>query len=124
LAQRRSNAHAQVLADTLDRATGRFLDEDRSPGRKLGTIDHRGSHIYLAIYWADELARQNVDPELAATFASIAEALAAAESTIVAELLAVQGTPVDLGGYFHPNPAKATAAMRPSATFNAIVAAL
>ena len=124
LAQRTSNAHAQVLADTLDRATGRFLDEDRSPGRKLGTIDNRGSHIYLAIYWADELARQSVDPELAATFAPIAEALSAAESTIVSELLEVQGAPVDLGGYFHPNPAKATAAMRPSATFNEILARL
>ena len=113
-----------MLADTLDRATGRFLDEDRSPGRKLGTIDNRGSHIYLAIYWADELAKQTSDPELAAKFTAIAAELEASEATIVAELLAVQGSPVDLGGYFHPNSDKATAAMRPSATFNRILESL
>ena len=124
LAQRTGNARAQLLADTLDRATGRFLDEDRSPGRKLGTIDNRGSHIYLAIYWADELAKQTSDPELAAKFTTIAAELEANESTIVAELLAVQGSPVDLGGYFHPNADKVTTAMRPSGTFNRILSDL
>jgi len=124
LAQRTGNARAQVLADTLDRATGRFLDADRSPGRKLGTIDNRGSHIYLAIYWADELAQQTADAELASKFAVIAAQLAESEEKIVQELIAVQGSPVDLGGYFRPNVDKATAAMRPSPTFNRILASL
>lgn len=124
LAQRTGNARAQVLADTLDRATGRFLDADRSPGRKLGTIDNRGSHIYLAIYWADELAQQGADADLASKFAVIATQLADAEEKIVQELLAVQGSPVDLGGYFRPNVEKAAAAMRPSPTFNQILASL
>ena len=124
LAQRTGNARAQVLADTLDRATGRFLDADRSPGRKLGTIDNRGSHIYLAIYWADELAQQGADADLASKFAVIATQLADAEEKIVQELLAVQGSPVDLGGYFRPNVDKAAAAMRPSPTFNQILASL
>ena len=124
LAQRTGNARAQVLADTLDRATGRFLDADRSPGRKLGTIDNRGSHIYLAIYWADELAQQTADVELAGKFAAIAAQLAESEEKIVQELIAVQGSPVDLGGYFRPNVEKAAAAMRPSTTFNQILASL
>ncbi len=124
LAQRTGNARAQVLADTLDRATGRFLDADRSPGRKLGTIDNRGSHIYLAIYWADELAQQGADADLASKFAVIATQLADAEEKIVQELLAVQGSPVDLGGYFRPNVDKVAAAMRPSPTFNQILASL
>ena len=124
LAQRTGNARAQVLADTLDRATGRFLDADRSPGRKLGTIDNRGSHVYLAIYWADELAQQTVDAELASKFAVIASQLAESEEKIVQELIAVQGSPVDLGGYFRPNVDKAAAAMRPSLTFNRILASL
>ena len=124
LAQRTGNARAQVLADTLDRATGRFLDADRSPGRKLGTIDNRGSHIYLAIYWADELAQQTADAELASKFAVIAAQLAESEEKIVQELIAVQGSPVDLGGYFRPNVDKAAAAMRPSPTFNRILASL
>lgn len=124
LAQRTGNARAQVLADTLDRATGRFLDADRSPGRKLGTIDNRGSHIYLAIYWADELAQQTADAELASKFAVIAAQLAESEEKIVQELIAVQGSPVDLGGYFRPNVDKAAAAMRPSPTFNRILALL
>jgi isocitrate dehydrogenase len=112
------NARAQVLADTLDRATGTFLDEDRSPSRKLGGIDNRGSHFYLALYWARELAAQSDDPELAGAFAPVAEALGTGEEAIVAELLAVQGSPVDLGGYYQPDPAKASAAMRPSPTLN------
>ncbi|HPU13490.1 MAG TPA: NADP-dependent isocitrate dehydrogenase [Aeromicrobium sp.] len=118
------NAKAQVLADTLDRATGTFLDENRSPGRKLGTTDNRGSHFYLALYWAQELAGQTVDAQLAEAFAPLAEKLAAAEPKIVAELLAVQGNSVDIGGYFQPDPAKAAAVMRPSSTFNEAIASL
>ncbi|MGN6206437.1 NADP-dependent isocitrate dehydrogenase [Humibacter sp.] len=114
---------AKVLADTLDRATATFLDEDRSPGRKLGTIDNRGSHFYLALYWAQELAKQTDDPELAAVFAPLAEALTEKESTIVEELVAVQGQPADIGGYYLPDPEKASAVMRPSATFNEALAA-
>jgi isocitrate dehydrogenase len=117
-------AGAQVLADALDRATGTFLNEDRSPGRKLGTIDNRGSHFYLALYWAQELAAQTEDAELAAAFKPLAEKLAAAESTIVEELLAVQGKPTDIGGYYFPDAEKTTAVMRPSATFNEAIAAL
>jgi len=115
---------AKVLADTLDRATGTFLDEDRSPGRKLGTIDNRGSHFYLALYWAQELTKQTDDPELAAAFKGLAETLAANEPTIVAELLAVQGKPADIGGYYLPDPEKAAAVMRPSKTFNDLLAQL
>ncbi|NNC11750.1 NADP-dependent isocitrate dehydrogenase [Planctomonas sp. JC2975] len=115
---------AQVLADTLDRATATFLDEDRSPGRKLGTLDNRGSHFYLALYWAQELAKQTDDAALAAVFAPLAEALTSNEQTIVDELIAVQGKPADVGGYYLPDPAKASAVMRPSATFNEALAAL
>lgn len=124
LATSEGNARAQVLADTLDRATGTFLGEDRSPGRKLGTIDNRGSHFYLALYWAQELATQSDDAELAATFKPLAEALAAGEQAIVDELLAVQGKPADIGGYYRPDDAKATAVMRPSKTFNEALASL
>ncbi|HEY3736269.1 MAG TPA: NADP-dependent isocitrate dehydrogenase [Jatrophihabitans sp.] len=118
------NAKAKVLADTLDRATGAFLDEDRSPGRKLGTIDNRGSHFYLALYWAEELAKQTEDAALADVFAPLAKTLREHERGIVDELLAVQGKPVDLGGYYQPSPAKVESAMRPSSTFNAAIAAL
>ena len=114
------NAKAKILADTLDRATGTFLENDKSPGRALGTIDNRGSHFYLALYWAQELAAQTEDAELAAAFAPVAEKLAANEETIVSELLAVQGKPVEIGGYYHPDPEKVAAVMRPSATLNAI----
>ncbi|GAA3652301.1 NADP-dependent isocitrate dehydrogenase [Microbacterium marinilacus] len=124
LAQATGNDKAQVLADTLDRATGTFLDEDRSPGRRLGTIDNRGSHFYLALYWAQELARQTDDAELAGAFAPLAERLAADERSIVEELLAVQGESADIGGYYRPDAAKAGAVMRPSATFNDAIAAL
>ncbi len=113
---------AKVLADTLDAATGKFLENDRSPGRKLGTIDNRGSHFYLALYWAQALAAQTADAGLAATFQPIAESLTANESKIVAELLAVQGQPADVGGYYKPDNAKADAALRPSATLNGILA--
>jgi isocitrate dehydrogenase len=121
LARTTGNASAQVLADTLDRATGTFLDEDRSPSRKLGGIDNRGSHFYLALYWAQELA---ADETLGAAFAPLAQALADSEHTIVEELAAVQGKPAELGGYYRPDPALAAEVMRPSATFNAALAAL
>nr|WP_274637722.1 NADP-dependent isocitrate dehydrogenase [Microbacterium bovistercoris] len=120
-AQVTGNAHAQVLADTLDAATGTFLENDKSPGRKLGTTDNRGSHFYLALYWAQELARQTVDADLAAVFAPVAEELAAKEQTIVDELLAVQGEPVDIGGYYRPDGALVAKVMRPSPTLNRII---
>jgi isocitrate dehydrogenase len=117
-------AAAKVLADALDRATGTFLNEDRSPGRKLGTIDNRGSHFYLALYWAQELAAQTEDAALAEAFKPLAEKLTAAEATIVEELLAVQGKPADIGGYYFPDAEKTAAVMRPSTTFNEALAAL
>jgi isocitrate dehydrogenase len=122
LADATGDPRAKVLADTLDRATGTLLDENRSPSRKVHEIDNRGSHFYLARYWADELARQSDDPELAARFAPLAAALAANEPTIAEELLAVQGEPVDIGGYYAPDRALVTAAMRPSKTFNRLLA--
>ena len=122
LADTFKNPKAKVLADTLDAANGKFLEYDRSPGRKLGTIDNRGSHFYLCLYWAQELAVQTADADLAAIFKPIAEALTANESKIVAELLAVQGQPADVGGYYKPDNAKADAALRPSATLNGILA--
>jgi isocitrate dehydrogenase len=124
LAQATDNATAQLLADTLDRATGSVLDENRSPSRKVHELDNRGSHFYLALYWAQELARQTDDPALAAKFAPIAEALTAAEAQIVQELIEVQGSPVDIGGYYQPDDELVIAAMRPSATFNAIIDAI
>jgi isocitrate dehydrogenase len=124
LAQSTDNARAQILADTLDRATGRFLDENRSPGRKLGTIDNRGSHFYLAMYWAQELANQSDDTDLADAFSALAKALIDGEETITAELLAVQGEPVDIGGYYRPDDEKAAAVMRPSSTLNEAIASL
>ena len=124
LAQTTGNPRAQVLADTLDRATGSFLEQDKSPSRKLGGIDNRGSHFYLALYWAQELAEQTADAQLAGAFAGLAKTLAEQEQTIVAELIAVQGSPVDIGGYYQPDVAKATAVMRPSQTFNEAIATL
>jgi isocitrate dehydrogenase len=121
LATTTGNVRAQVLADTLDAATGTFLENDKSPGRALGTIDNRGSHFYLTLYWAQELAAQQADPELAAAFAPVAEALAADEDKIVAELNAVQGAPAAIGGYYRPDAQLVEAVMRPSATFNAII---
>jgi isocitrate dehydrogenase len=118
------NARAQILADTLDRATGTFLNEDKSPTRRIGGIDNRGSHFYLALYWAQELARQGEDTDLAAAFADLARTLEAGEDTIVAELNGVQGSPADIGGYYRPDDAKADAVMRPSATLNEALAAL
>ncbi|MFD8211255.1 NADP-dependent isocitrate dehydrogenase [Streptomyces sp. NPDC059695] len=124
LATTTGNSRAQVLADTLDRATGTFLNEDKSPTRRLGGIDNRGSHFYLALYWAQELAAQTEDAELAKAFAPLAETLTANERKIVDELVAVQGSPAEIGGYYQPDPAKAAAVMRPSATFNEAVASL
>ena len=124
LAGRTGNTRAQVLADTLDQATGTLLDEGRSPSRTLGGIDNRGSHFYLALYWARELAAQTADTELASAFAHLAERLSADEEVILGELLAVQGSPVDVGGYFRPDDTLAEAVMRPSATFNAVLATL
>ncbi|WP_344008403.1 NADP-dependent isocitrate dehydrogenase [Nocardioides lentus] len=118
------NPRAQVLADTLDRATGTFLDRDKSPTRKIGGIDNRGSHFYLALYWAQELAGQSDDAELAAAFGPLAERLTAAEDQIVSELNAVQGSPADIGGYFRPDGEKADRVMRPSATLNEALASL
>ena len=124
LAQSTDNRRAQVLADTLDRATETFLNEDKSPTRKLGGIDNRGSHFYLALYWAQELARQTDDAELAAAFGDLAQTLASQEETIVGELNGVQGEPADIGGYYRPDPEKAAAVMRPSKTFNEALASL
>ena len=118
------NAKAQVLADTLDAATGRLLDEDKSPARKLGQIDNRGSHVFLATAWAQALAEQTADPELAGRFAPIAAALTGTYAQIEQELLDDQGHPNDIGGYYRPDVAKASAAMRPSRTFNEILATL
>jgi isocitrate dehydrogenase len=118
------NASAKVLGETLDTATGRFLDEGRSPSRKAGELDNRGSHFYLALYWAQALAAQTDDAELAARFAPVAEKLAAEETAIVDELNRVQGEPVDMGGYYHADRAVLDAAMRPSTTLNTILAEL
>ena len=112
------NAKAKVLAKTLDAATGKLLDNNKNPSPKTGQLDNRGSQFYLALYWAQELAAQTEDAELAAKFAPLAKQLAADEQKIVAELNAVQGKPVDIGGYYLPDTAKLDAIMRPSQTFN------
>jgi len=119
-----NNPKALVLAKTLDQATGQFLDNNKSPSRKVGNIDNRGSHFYLALYWAQALAAQTEDAALQAQFATLAKTLTENEATIVAELNAVQGKPVDIGGYYHADAELISKAMRPSATFNAAVAAL
>jgi isocitrate dehydrogenase len=124
LGETTDNARAKILAETLDKATGTFLMENKSPSRRAGEIDNRGSHFYLALYWAQELAAQSADAELAAAFAELAQSLAAHEATINEELLAVQGSPAEIGGYYRPDPEKAVAVMRPSATFNQIVSKL
>jgi isocitrate dehydrogenase len=121
LADREGNARATVLGDALDRATERVLTEDRSPARKLGQIDNRGSHFYLALYWAQALAEQTDDAELARVFAPVATELAEKEQQIAQELLDAQGSPTDIGGYYHPDDTLASAVMRPSATFNAVI---
>jgi isocitrate dehydrogenase len=124
LAQSTGNQRAQVLADTLDRATGTFLNQDKSPTRRVGGIDNRGSHFYLSLYWAQELARQTDDPQLAEAFTALAAILSEQERAIVDQLIAVQGSPVDIGGYYQPDPALASAVMRPSALFNEAIATL
>ena len=124
LATRFDNPKAQVLADTLDRATGTFLNENKSPSRKVNELDNRGSHFYLAMYWAEELAQQTEDAELAQAFQQVASELRANEETINAELLGVQGSPADLGGYYWPKPELVSGVMRPSATLNRIMGSL
>jgi isocitrate dehydrogenase len=124
LADATDNPSAAILGKTLDAATGQLLENGKSPSRKVGELDNRGSHFYLALYWAQALAAQGDDAELAAKFAPLAAALADAEEAIVGELAAVQGEPVDLGGYYLVDRAKADAVMRPSATFNAALADL
>jgi len=118
------NQRAALLAETLDQAVGKFLDGNKSPARKVGQIDNRGSHYYLAMYWAEALASQSKDQELQARFSRVARDLAANEATINAELIGAQGKPVDMGGYYRPDPVKTAAAMRPSPTLNAIIDAL
>jgi isocitrate dehydrogenase len=124
LAQTTGNRRAQILADTLDAATGRLLDENRSPRRRAGEIDNRGSHFYLALFWAEELAGQDDDPELATAFAGLARRLREDEETVNAELLGVQGSPAEIGGYYRPDDALASSVMRPSKTLNDALAAL
>ncbi len=124
LADKEDNPRARVLAETLDRATGRVLEENRSPMRKAGELDNRGSHFYLALYWAQELAERFDDPEIAERMKPLAERLAADEDKIVAELAGVQGSPVDVGGYYHPDPERVVEAMRPSPTLNEALAGI
>ena len=119
-----SNAKAKIVASALDAATGKLLDNNKSPSPKTGQLDNRGSQFYLTLYWAQELASQQADPALAAAFGPVAEALAANEDDIVAELIAVQGSPADIGGYYRPDTALVESVMRPSKTFNEIIDAL
>jgi isocitrate dehydrogenase len=115
------NKKAATLSKALDQAMEKLLDNNQSPSRKVNEIDSRGSHFYVALYWAQALAEQNADAGLKAHFSPIAEKLTASETTITKELLRAQGSPVDLGGYYHPDPVKIAAAMRPSATLNGII---
>ena len=124
LARTRDNKRAQVLAETLDRATGKLMENRKSPGRVLGELDNLGSHVYEALYWAQELAAQTDDPALQQKFAPVAKELEANVEKILEELKATKGKPMDVGGYYHPDPAKVEAAMRPSATLNNILAIL
>ena len=124
LSRTRGNAKAQVLADTLDRATGKLMNNRKSPGRVLGELDNAGSHVYEALYWAQELAAQTADPDLQEKFRPVAQALEANVEKILEELKAVKGKPMDIGGYYHPDPTKVRTCMRPSATFNNILATL
>jgi isocitrate dehydrogenase len=119
-----NNPRAKILADALDRATAKFLESNKSPGRKVGQLDNIGSHFYLASYWAEALAAQTEDAELKQRFGKLAETLTKNEAKILEELKAAQGKPVDLGGYYRPDEAKATKALRPSATLNAALAAV
>ena len=121
LAQKTGNARAKVLAEALDVANGRFLEQDKSPSRKVGELDVRGSHFYLALYWAQALAEQNADADLKVKFGTVAVALEQKEARIVAELNGAQGKPVDIGGYYHPSAAACAQATRPSITFNKVI---
>lgn len=118
------NAKAQVLADTLDLANAKFLEENKSPSRSVNELDNRGSHYYLALYWAQALAEQSKDTDLQTRFAPLADALSRQESVIISELNSAQGVAMDIGGYYRPNVELATKAMRPSATFNNVLASL
>ena len=124
LANSFDNAKAQVLADTLDAATSKFLLNYKSPSRKVNELDNRGSHFYLALYWAEELAAQDKDAELKAQFADLAAKLSEQEETIVSELNGAQGVAMNIGGYYKPNDEQASEAMRPSASLNAALASL
>jgi len=124
LAQKTGNDSIQVLADALDAANSQYLDNNRSPSRNTGELDNRGSHFYLALYWARALAAQDRDRELQARFAAVAEALAENEQTIIDELNSVQGASVDIGGYYRPDKQLASQVMRPSETFNRIIDSL
>jgi isocitrate dehydrogenase len=117
------NSKARVLADTLDQATGKLLETNKSPSRRTGELDNRGSHFYLALYWAQALTEQTDDSDLQTQFAPLAKTLSDNEQQIIDELSAVQGKPVDIGGYFDADPEKTKAVMRPSATLNAAIAA-
>ena len=121
VAQSYKNPKAQVLADTLDQAIGQYLENGRTPSRKVNEIDNRGSHFYLALYWAQALAAQDKEAALKERFAPVAKQLEENESKIMDELNGAQGTKADIGGYFHPDDAKANAAMRPSKTLNSII---
>jgi isocitrate dehydrogenase len=118
-----NNSQAKILAETLDTATGRLLENNKSPQRKVGQLDNRGSHFYLCLYWAEEMANQMDDADLAARFKPMFEQLSQQEQTIVDELNAVQGSPVDTGGYYYADPERCKQVMRPSQTFNEILAA-
>lgn len=124
LARTKGNAKAQVMADTLDRATGKLMENKKSPGREVGQLDNAGTHVYETLYWAQELASQNDDADLKARFTPVAQELESKLNTIIEELNASKGQPKDIGGYYHPDPAKVAAAMRPSATFNKILDSL
>ncbi|MDR1967800.1 MAG: NADP-dependent isocitrate dehydrogenase, partial [Burkholderiaceae bacterium] len=124
LGLKNGNPKAKVLANALDAATGKLLDNNKGPSPKTGQLDNRGSHFYLALYWAQALAEQIEDQELAAKFKPLAAALAASEQKIIDELAAVQGKPADIGGYYQPDPAKLAEVMRPSPTFNKALQAI
>ena len=124
LAQHSDNPRAQLLADTLDQATAKFLEANKSPSRKVHELDNRGSHFYLTLFWTEALARQDVDPDLQAAFTTLASELKTNEAVIVEELNTAQGAPMELGGYYRPDPVLAAAAMRPSETFNRLLTTL
>jgi isocitrate dehydrogenase len=116
-----NNPTASLLGNSLDEATSRLLDEGKSPSRKVNELDNRGSHFYIALWWAEAMANQSEDSELAALFEPLATALANAEETVVQDLIDCQGVPMDIGGYYFPDTARASQAMRPSSTFNSII---